>query len=43
VAKEFSTSIDQICLIYSGKILKDDEDLKKHSNSKKKKLIETFL
>jgi len=31
VAKEFSTSIDQICLIYSGKILKDDEDLKKHN------------
>ncbi|CAF1563373.1 unnamed protein product [Adineta ricciae] len=30
VASEFSTSIDQICLIYSGKILKDDEDLKKH-------------
>ncbi|CAF0767942.1 unnamed protein product [Rotaria sordida] len=30
VANEFSTSIDQICLIYSGKILKDDEDLKKH-------------
>jgi ubiquilin len=31
VANEFSTSIDQICLIYSGKILKDDEDLKKHA------------
>ncbi|CAF2458237.1 unnamed protein product [Rotaria sp. Silwood2] len=30
VANEFNTSIDQICLIYSGKILKDDEDLKKH-------------
>jgi ubiquilin len=30
VANEFSTSVDQICLIYSGKILKDDEDLKKH-------------
>jgi ubiquilin len=30
VASEFGTSIDQICLIYSGKILKDDEDLKKH-------------
>ncbi|UJR24981.1 hypothetical protein I4U23_006344 [Adineta vaga] len=30
VANEFGTSIDQICLIYSGKILKDDEDLKKH-------------
>ncbi|UJR23843.1 hypothetical protein I4U23_026818 [Adineta vaga] len=30
VANEFSTSNDQICLIYSGKILKDDEDLKKH-------------
>ncbi|CAF4375070.1 unnamed protein product, partial [Adineta steineri] len=30
VANEFSTSNDQICLIYSGKILKDDEDLTKH-------------
>ncbi len=30
VANEFSTAIDQICLIYSGKILKDDEDLNKH-------------
>ncbi|CAM2710443.1 unnamed protein product [Rotaria socialis] len=30
VAKEFNSSVDQICLIYSGKILKDDEDLKKH-------------
>lgn len=30
VANEFNTSVDQICLIYSGKILKDDEDLKKH-------------
>ncbi|CAF0969596.1 unnamed protein product [Rotaria sordida] len=30
VANEFSASIEQICLIYSGKILKDDEDLKKH-------------
>ncbi|CAF1339793.1 unnamed protein product [Adineta steineri] len=30
VATEFNTSLDQICLIYSGKILKDDEDLKKH-------------
>ncbi|CAF1093914.1 unnamed protein product [Rotaria sp. Silwood1] len=30
VANEFNTSIDQICLIYSGKILKDDEDIKKH-------------
>ncbi|CAF1112266.1 unnamed protein product [Adineta ricciae] len=30
VANEFTTSYDQICLIYSGKILKDDEDLKKH-------------
>ncbi|CAF4038114.1 unnamed protein product [Rotaria sp. Silwood2] len=30
VANEFSTSIEQVCLIYSGKILKDDEDLKKH-------------
>jgi hypothetical protein len=30
VADVFSTSNDQICLIYSGKILKDDEDLKKH-------------
>ena len=33
VANEFSTSIDQICLIYSGKILKDDEDLKKHGKA----------
>lgn len=31
VAKEFDTSVDQICLIYSGKILKDDEDLSKHN------------
>ncbi|CAF2140371.1 unnamed protein product [Rotaria magnacalcarata] len=30
VANEFNSSVDQICLIYSGKILKDDEDLKKH-------------
>ncbi|CAF5026807.1 unnamed protein product, partial [Rotaria sp. Silwood1] len=30
VANEFNASIDQVCLIYSGKILKDDEDLKKH-------------
>ncbi|CAF0885841.1 unnamed protein product [Didymodactylos carnosus] len=30
VASEFSTSIEQICLIYSGKILKDDEDIQKH-------------
>lgn len=30
VANEFTTSVDQICLIYSGKILKDDENLKKH-------------
>ncbi|CAF3066773.1 unnamed protein product [Rotaria socialis] len=30
VASEFNTSIEQVCLIYSGKILKDDEDLKKH-------------
>ncbi|CAF0732244.1 unnamed protein product [Didymodactylos carnosus] len=30
VAREFGTLVEQICLIYSGKILKDDEDLKKH-------------
>jgi len=30
VANEFSASIDQICLIYSEKILKDGEDLKQH-------------
>jgi hypothetical protein len=36
VASEFSTSVDQICLIYSGKILKDDEDLKKHGKKNKK-------
>ncbi|CAF2148638.1 unnamed protein product [Rotaria magnacalcarata] len=32
VAKEFTTSIDQSCMINSGKILKGDEDLKKHGS-----------
>ena len=33
VAREFNTSLEQLCLIYSGKILKDDEDLKKHGKN----------
>ncbi|KAG0722546.1 Ubiquilin-1 [Chionoecetes opilio] len=31
VSKKFSTSEDQVCLIFAGKILKDDEKLNQHN------------
>jgi ABC-type phosphate transport system substrate-binding protein len=43
VADVFSTSNDQICLIYSGKILKDDEDLKKHGMKERFQLFSNLF
>ncbi|GFQ87690.1 ubiquilin-1 [Trichonephila clavata] len=31
VAKQFSTTTEQVCLIFAGKILKDHEDIKSHN------------
>nr|XP_015928744.1 ubiquilin-1 isoform X4 [Parasteatoda tepidariorum] len=31
VAKAFSTSLEQVCLIFAGKILKDHEEIKSHN------------
>ncbi|GFU33459.1 ubiquilin-1 [Nephila pilipes] len=31
VAKQFSTTVEQVCLIFAGKILKDHEDIKSHN------------
>lgn len=31
VARQFSTSVEQVCLIFAGKILKDHEDIKSHN------------
>ncbi|CAF4327377.1 unnamed protein product [Rotaria socialis] len=32
-ANEFTTSNDQMCMIYAGNILKDEDDLKKHAEN----------